>query len=112
MRAALDSGPFGGQPERIETRRKEHVEALHALVAHVQVSQRKVPPVPQMEGAAGGGKHDQRVVLGPFRIDLRLVEPVLFPACLPAGFDRLMVERARPWGRWLRTTLDNSGHNP
>ena len=64
MGTTLDRRAFGGQPERVEARREEHVEAVHALVARVNVGQREVPPVPQVQVPARVGEHHQGVVLG------------------------------------------------
>ena len=95
MRAALDGGALGGQPERVEARRKQGGEALHALVAHVHIGQREVPPVAQVQVTAGVRKHHQRVVLGFVGIDLGAVQAIGFPASLPLWLDRGMLERAR-----------------
>ena len=64
MRATLDGRALGGQAERVEAGREQHVEPLHPLVARVNVGKRKVPPVPQMQIAAGVREHDQGVVFG------------------------------------------------
>ena len=92
MGAALDGRALGGQPEGVEPGREQDVEALHPLVAGVDVGQREVPPVAQVKIAAGVREHHQGVVLGARRVDLGLVEPVGFPARLPLGLDRLVIE--------------------
>jgi len=53
MGAALDRRALGGQPERVEAGREQDVEALHPLVARVDVREREIPPVAQVQVATG-----------------------------------------------------------
>ena len=86
--AALDRGVLGGQPERIEADREEHVEAVHPPEPCQRVAGGDDVPVTDVQVARGIRVHRQHVVLGPARVaQVRLIQAELRPARLPARLD-------------------------
>ena len=85
----LDGRAFGRQAERIEPDRIEDVEAIHPPVTGDRVGRRLDVPVADVQIAGRVRVHRQQVELGPRRVgQVRLVQPELVPARLPARLDR------------------------
>ena len=87
MDAVLDRRALGRQAKGVEADGMHDVEALHALEAGEDVGRAVVVPVADVQVARGIGIHDQRVVLLPRVVFLRLVEMVGRPPVLPLGLD-------------------------
>ncbi len=117
--ARLDRGVLGGQPERIEADREEHVEAMHPPEPCQRIAGGDDVPVTDVQVARWIGVHRQHVVLGPARVaQVRLVQAELRPARLPARLDGEGVVALDPGsavgglghvvrvshGRWIRFT--------
>ena len=95
--AALDRRVLGRQPERIEADREEHVVAVHPAEAGQRVARGDDVPVPDVQVARRIRVHRQQVVLGSRVVDqVRLVQPELGPARLPARLDRRRVVALDP----------------
>ncbi len=85
----LDRGILGRQAVGIEADREEDVVAVHPSEAGERVGGRDDVPVADVQVARRVGVHRQDVGLGTgLVVEIRLVEPELLPARLPARLDR------------------------
>jgi hypothetical protein len=84
----LDRGVLGGQAEGVEADRLEDVLAVHAVEAAQGVRRRLHVPVPDVQIPRRVVVHREQVVLGLAVVgEVRVVEPELRPALLPARLD-------------------------
>ena len=88
MRVRFDRIVFGGQTERIEAHREQHVIALHTALARNDLKARIRLDMPDVHARAGRIRELDKSVeflVGPF---LRLEAFLLRPLFLPLFFDR------------------------
>ena len=90
--AALDRGVLGGQPERVEADRQEHVVPVHPPVAGDGVRGGHDVPVADVQRPRRVRVHRQQVEARPrVIVEIRVVEAEIGPLRLPRGFDRRVV---------------------